>query len=89
MSSTRTFSVCEGRPALARLSAASSPLRGARIVLTVVGDCIEGCAMVSEVQAMFGGVDLSLNPEDDRLIALKPMILGRSGNSLLGLDDTG
>ena len=49
-------------------------LRGAREVLAVVGDCTEGCTMSSQLQALYGGVDFSLYPENPRLAALQMLI---------------
>ena len=68
----------EGKSALARLSESISLLRGARIVLNVVGECIEGCTLASSVQAQFGDIDTTINPEDDRLASLQQSLLDQN-----------
>ena len=61
--------------AITQLSDSFLLLRGAREVLAIVGDCVEGCTMSSQVHALYGDVNLSLNPEDARLAGVEVLII--------------
>ena len=77
----------EASRVLAHLIESFSLLRGARGVVAVVGDAVEGCTMTSLTRAVSGDMNLALNPEDARLAILKPTISRDPGVSPLVADD--
>ena len=75
------------REGIDRLSESFSLLRGARVVLEAVGQSLGGYTMAAQVQPLPARIDLSLNPDDERLISLESSILQANQSSRPKLDD--
>ena len=77
----------EAMVTLSRLMESFSLLRSARGVFAAAGDCQEGCTMTSQVDALYGDIDVSLNPEEDRLAVLELLVQGNAEMRPSGYQD--